>query len=215
MNNNTDNNEMLDLNNIILFSPIRTGSTLVYNILRELFPSNRTIKMHHYLNIFTEKHKIIVTYRNPVASYVSHLLRYMDSTEITKEKIDEYFKEYTDNGWEHLFKAKNQKHILLLKYEDFYNNFDVIFDKLEKYMKVIITNESRNLLKKKYSRKSVKQFQSQYNGFSQYDKVTHIHGNHISKFNGETEYYKQILSDDLQQYLEQKLNKYIQLYKEL
>lgn len=205
---------MLELD-IVLFSPIRTGSTLVYNILRELYPQKRIIKLHQHVSTLTENHKIIITYRNPIASYVSHLLLHMTPDKINCDTINEYLSEYQTNGWNDLFIVNKPNNFLLLKYEEFYNDYDNIFDKIEKYMDILIDEDFRDFLKKKYSRKSVKEFQSQYSGFSQYDKITHIHGNHISQYNGETEYYKEILDEKTLKYLEKILKKYIDLYNQL
>ena len=57
---------------IIQFSPIRSGSTLIYNYLLELGYKAR--KSHLYKN--NNKNYYIITIRHPYNSIISSILRY-------------------------------------------------------------------------------------------------------------------------------------------
>ena len=58
---------------IIQFGPPRSGTTLVYNILKNIFP-NRFVETRHYYRNVDRRFPAVVTYRNPLDSIVSYLL---------------------------------------------------------------------------------------------------------------------------------------------
>ena len=60
---------------IIQCSPIRSGSTIVYNFLRELFPSAQVVKKHSYHPDFSS-FPIVTTYRHPLDCIASSIQRY-------------------------------------------------------------------------------------------------------------------------------------------
>ena len=72
---------------------------------------------------------------------------------------------------------KNQA--LFLKYETFLNDFDFIFDKLEKYLDINLDATKRDMIYQKCNLASAKKIQNDLKSFSEYDKRSHIHGNHI------------------------------------
>tara|TARA_Y100000389_G_scaffold154931_1_gene155524 strand:+ start:4565 stop:5176 length:612 start_codon:yes stop_codon:yes gene_type:complete len=175
--------------NIIQFSPIRSGSTLVYNILREF---SNVIKTH---NMSVKNGQLyVITYRHPYNCIISSLLR--NERKINSSNIKSEISEYLKNGGKDLLKNDLlKKNILLLQYEEFFNNYEVIYNKLEKFLNINIDENKKIELSKKYHITNVKKITNKYKKFKEYDKTTHLHGKHISEYNGQTD-YKKILSEN-------------------
>ena len=186
-------NKSLDFINppIIQFSPIRTGSTLVYNILREVFPAKRISKKHNYSKIL-KNDKMIVTFRNPMDSLASSIKRY--KLEVNDVNIKNQILELKENGLDDLYEIFQNKNILKLKYENFYNNYDFIFNNIETYFNIKIHLEDRQRIKKKYNVEVVFNFTKQFQEFSEGDKSTNFHGSHISNSKGLLNSYKDLFN---------------------
>lgn len=195
---------------IIQFSPIRTGSTLIYNILKEIMGEN-VEKLHHFSN--KKQLKYIVTIRHPYNSIISSILRY--EKEINEKILYQSINEYLKNGGNDILNhnLNNFDNILLLRYENFNNNIDYIIDNICNFFNVKINEDKKNKIKNNYNKKSVNEKIKQFKHFGQYCKKTHLHGLHISKYNGETDYNK-ILDDKLLNILKNNniLNNIIKLY---
>ncbi len=175
--------------NIIQFSPIRSGSTLVYNILREF---SNVRKTH---NISVKNGQLyVITYRHPYNCIISSLLR--NEKKINSLNIKSEISEYLKNGGKDLLENDLlKKNILLLQYEEFFNNYEVIYNKLENFLNINIDENKKNELSKKYHITNVKKMTNKYKTFKEYDKTTHLHGKHISEYDGQTD-YKKILSEN-------------------
>ena len=78
---------------IIQFGPPRSGTTLVYNILKDVFP-NRSVETRHYYRDKDVRFPVVVTYRNPLDSIVSSILRYKKNPteDVIKQQISEFEK---------------------------------------------------------------------------------------------------------------------------
>lgn len=178
---------------ILQFSPPRSGSTLVYNILRELFPRHRIEKCHtlYGRNLASP---IVATYRNPVDIVASLLL--VSNSSMTDANIREQCILLNTQGIWDLLTIRNRSNLLLLRYEDFVDNFDVLFNGIENYFQIEIPHEKRKELSAKYNRKSVQAIAERYDDFSQYDSNTQFHGRHISRYNGAPNFASQVLSDE-------------------
>lgn len=186
-------------NTIIQFSPIRSGSTLVYNLLREVFPRKKIIKCHNYSQEYS-KHLTVVTYRNPLDCIASSIQRY--GLAPTDEVIEEQNLELTRNGIWEVMEIKNNSNVLMLRYEDFVNDFEIIYDELERFLKTEISLEMRNKLNKKYNIEEINKFISRFESFSEYNPITHWHGKHISSYKGDLNYYKNLFTENQIKYLE-------------
>lgn len=168
---------------VIQFSPIRSGSTLVYNILKELF--NSVSKQHNYG--FTQNEKVVVTIRHPYNSIISSILRLNE--EINDETLKKHTEDYLKNGGKDVLDLdENQQNICLLKYENFNKNYDYIFSELENKFLISIDTEVKNKINTNLSIENVIKLSQSFNDFSEYDINTHIHGNHISKNRGNTNF---------------------------
>lgn len=193
--------------NIIQFSPIRSGSTLVYNILREF---SNVRKTH---NISVKNGQLyVITYRHPYNCIISSLLR--NEKKINSLNIKSEISEYLKNGGKNLLENDLlKKNILLLQYEEFFNNYEVIYNKLENFLNINIDENKKIELSKKYHITNVKKMTNKYKTFKEYDKTTHLHGKHISEYDGQTDYKKILSENDIYVLKENKsLNKIIKKF---
>lgn len=194
--------------NIIIFSPPRTGSTMVYNIIKLLFKGINIIKTHEdfgdnsinkYLN---DNNLIILTLRNPYNSIISSILAY--NKELSQNSIRGSYYNYLLYGGNFIinnFKnMDNKNNFIFLIYEKFVDNIDYIFQILENKLKFKITQENKIKIYNEVKINTVKKKIQKFKHFDEYDKETHYHGNHISTYNGKLD-YKNILSKELINFL--------------
>ena len=110
---------------------------------------------------------------------------------------------------------------LKLKYEKFWNNYDYVFDELERFFNnrstfaipVKISKKKRSNIKKICGIKNTKKIQNTLDCFDNVDEKTKIHGNHIGT--PEPYNYKKILTDTQIKFLKHRLHNAIQEWKEL
>ena len=178
---------------IIQFSPQRSGSTLVFNILKDLFPTHVVQKKHNY-SLDDKNFPTITTYRHPYDSIASLFLK--DNIIPTEKNMEDTIIRFRENGWNDFINQFNLQKILFLRYEDFYNNFDYILDSLEDYFDIKISKKKRFKLKAEYKISNVKKKIEKFKDFSEYNDVSHFHGNHISKFSGSSNTYKKIFTSN-------------------
>lgn len=166
---------------ILQFSLPRSGSTLVYNLLRELFP-RRYIEKCHTLDRRNLESTIVATYRNPVDIVASLVLVKGDT--FNDDLIREQAVLLHQQGLWDLLSIRDRPNLLLLRYEDFVDDFSVLFDSIESRFGIEIQSARRAVLTHQYSRESVQSQTRQHGDFSHYDRTTLFHGRHISRFNG-------------------------------
>ena len=194
---------------IIQFGPPRTGSTLVYNILKDIFP-NRSVETRHYYRNKDKRFPTVVTYRNPLDSIVSSILRYNKTP--TEDVIKQQISEFKKNGIWTVFEIRENKNVLLLKYEDFVNNFEHIYNKLEIFFNIKISNETRNLITKRYNIEAVEKITSYMKSYEEQDKKTLFHGKHINVNKGKPNFYKQFLNNEQILYLKNIYKDYLLVF---
>ena len=176
---------------IIQYSPIRSGSTLLYNILKMLFQN--VYKAHHMEDPNKQNiGHIMTTYRHPYDCVVS-----MTQVNSDNPVFEDYKKNvgvYISNGGRHMFenfqKILTHGKITWFKYEDFVNDFGYIFDKIQKGCKVEIVEKKRKEIEDKLNIERVSKYIQQFKDFSEYSRDNHFHGRHISKDKGEVFKYK-------------------------
>jgi len=214
---------------INIVSMARTGSTLVYQIINYLFSEILIEKHHHYHNNpATYKSKNIITYRDfrdvLISLYRTILSKNGEidfSINITKYKhIDNLIKnsicflnqlsdfnklkiEYNNNN----IKKDN---ILFLKYEDFYNNYDYIFDNISLFFNYEISFDVRNIMKAMFSVNNNKKIANSMENFSQMDSLSMIHGHHI--VNGNIGYWKEVIPKKFHEYYTEKFENSLLLW---
>ena len=83
-----------------------------------------------------------------------------------------------------------EEQILFLRYEDFFNNFDFIFHKIEKFLDIKITPELKETIVQKYNLSAQKKEAEKFEDSREYDQVRHIYGYHI--MNGRPQTWKKL-----------------------
>lgn len=181
---------------ILQFGPPRTGSTLVWNTLREIFPSRR-VEKRHTLSWFRlsllSRSEIVCTVRHPLDTVASSLQRYdlPPSSEAIQRQLARL-----DHRMQCALRVKNHPRALILKYERFADDFEFLFDSLEKFFAIAVDKGVRARVRDKYSIDRVKKVADSLGDFSNWDPTTHIHGRHISRYYGRAGYYREFFSGD-------------------
>ena len=188
------------------FSPARSGSTLLYNYLKNILKNYKIEKLHSippnsYNRIY------FISIRHPYNSIISRLLVYIDKDKYIKNNIinfdklndiltfdllNEGIKGYLENGGFSIispnFDKLNKK--IVLKYENFVKNHNIIIDKIISYFNLNISNNDINKIKNQLNITNVKKISNQLKEFKNWDKENYFHGKHISIFSGETDFNK-------------------------
>lgn len=180
-------------NRLVQFGIPRSGSTLVYNVLREAFPATY-VKKTHSLDAKLLNHPIIATYRNPLDVMAS--LLECQALEVTYSQIRDQLISLNRQGLWDVLSLRGKPNVLLLQYERFFDDFDFLFDSIEFFLKSPIGVDVRRRLKETYSLTNVKARIGYNQDFSKYDKLTKLHGKHISRFNGQPGYHTDFFSGD-------------------
>ena len=177
---------------MVQFGPPRSGSTLVFNIMNDLFPRKKIFKVHTY-RLLCEKLPVVATYRHPFDSVASSLIRYGHDTP-SDELVDKQIATFLELGLNDISHLLSRKDAVVLKYEEFSCDFNVIFDALEKLSGISISPDTRNMLQQKYNIENVEKSISSMKDFTEHDKKALWHGKHISKHKGATGYYKEFFT---------------------
>ncbi len=176
---------------IIVSSPPRTGSTLVFNVLRFLFEdqavfdqstynkkiSNAKVEKTHTISYPKENQFVFIPIRNPIdACYSNYRIFHKDRhiLEVLEEITEPYIQSLI--FIESLNKYPN---VVCIKYEDFLDNFDYLFDLIEKIFSITIHDYDKNLIAHALSKENVLANIQQYPSFNEYHPATHLHGEHI------------------------------------
>ena len=249
----TPTNEYSNHKNIIQFSMGRTGSTLIGRILKHIYSEDEIILRHpnpmgYPDDIqFNQNDMIVASYRHPIDSMLS-LIRVQEygHQKIKMKNVDnDILNGYiNDRRCIHTrFKQNMEDHKgpqLKLKYEIFWNDYDYIFDNLEKFFNIEVDKKHRKEIGKdcgiknsikiqksvmKNADKSIKSNQDiteslkgslaeaieKKNYFYAHDEETHIHGNHI--MTPEPYIYKRILTPEQIHAAEHQLSEAIEEWK--
>lgn len=173
------------MNNIIQFSPIRSGSTLIFNIIKKL---GFNPEKKHVIN-FRNDCKYVITLRHPYNSIASHFLRYKKDT--FSSDINSGISEYLENGGSIIAEANiDSENILLLKYEDFFLDMVPSINLIAKFLSVDINASLSKLIANDLNIDNIKKKTKSFKDFSEYDTKTQWHGNHVSEYKGLTNYNK-------------------------
>lgn len=186
----------MNFNNIIIFSPPRTGSTLVYNIFKSVFTDKVITKTHEF--VYNTNDLFVVTIRHPYNSILSILMCKEQTTEPVNNNNLTYaiYDFMTYGGKDYINNITNIltcKNIIVLNYDKFVHNYDYIFQIIENKIGMTISNSQKIKIYDKNNITSVNNLTNQFNSFKEYCSDTQYHGKHISKYEGMTD-YTQILS---------------------
>lgn len=183
----------MSYNNIIIFSPPRTGSTLIYNLVKSVKKSHQNVFKEHNFR-YNISDFFIITLRHPYNSIISCALKEGDT--ITDDNINTYINEYLNNGGYNIpFIDMNRDNILFLYYEEFAKDITYVVDILtDKLSLQPIGTSDMDILKGKLDIDNVMELTANYTSFQIFNPDNHYHGHHISKYKGNTD-YKEILDD--------------------
>lgn len=182
---------------IVVFSAPRTGSSLVYNILRFLFEDDaklnaihtdfnldrRILKTHLFTDLdLVETRSVLYVYtcRDPIAASISNFriaMRKINSFQAFAYDLAQRNIRYLD------FSEKLEasgKQVFRLFYEDFTENMDDLFDKLEAYFHIFIDSRDKELMKKGYSKSSILANVENFDSFKDYLPISGFHGQHVN-----------------------------------
>lgn len=193
--NRTKQYSMSGYRQFVMQSYPRTGSTLVFNILKYLFED--VDKMHvspSILNIKKKKsNKILKTHRNiklknPNTLYFCSIRHPVDAiysmfrtTKIKPSKnLKNSIEEYIDslNLIESLLE---ENRVVVLKYENFTKDMDYIFHVIEEHLSIEIDDIDKKILYEELRVDKVKKYTKNLRSFGEYDQVTQYHGEHIDQ----------------------------------
>jgi len=190
---------MLKLENDIYVAAIpRSGGTLVANVLKIIFNKN-SIEHWHRLSLYNKKDYLIVVnrdIRDCVISSYRVRKKFDDIDNIIKCNVFQiypYIVNYSKaiNGFDDYLKQHyGNINCLKLKYENFYNNFDNLFNEIEKFFKITIDLNTKNIIKEKLSIQKQKISQKNILDFRKTNKLG-LYGHHI--FTGKIGTWKVIL----------------------
>jgi hypothetical protein len=199
-------NRLYKTKEIIQFSPPRSGSTLIFNILREVFPTKDIRKQHNYKYNISQC-PVVISYRHPLDCIASSIQRYGLSP--TDEVIKNQIVEFEKNGISDILKVKNKQNVLMIRYEEFVNDFDNIYNSIDDFFGTEISFEKRRVLTNRYQIENIEKIVESKNTFTEYDEITHWHGKHISRYKGKPYYYQDFFQNDQIEYLKQVYRKYL------
>lgn len=221
------------MKNIILqYSIGRSGSTMIWQILKELCePPYKVIKCHSnemFNDYKNSTYPIVITQRDPRDSMLSfiRISHFGKNTELFESGLTMDIIKSTVSIWKN--KENNLRHYVtnysgpsvVLKYEKFYNNYDYIFNKLGTLFDLgDLTDDFKNKIIDKTCLETNQKAQASLgNDFNNYHAENHptegqfIHGGHIK--HPQPKLYERILNEKEQSFLNSQLEGEIEFWKE-
>jgi len=214
---------------IIQFGIPRSGTTVVWQILNELFP-NEVIKTH---SVKKYDCKSVLTIRDFRDILISQFMTdrekngKMQSLDLgnkcfkSKEISMPIFSKIIINKYvKRIIKEEKflQEYInfykdncICLKYEKFFENFEYIFENLENFFNIDINKKTKVAIINKYKLESNKKISDRLEDFNQWDSNSLIHGHHI--INGTPGNWKNIIPKKLHGYLNRNLSKILRRWE--
>ena len=180
---------MSNLENIIQYGVSRTGSKLLHRCLSLIFPHKEIDKRHPQTPLpptdFADtKNKIVISSRNPIDSFLSwvRVEKHPTATELVLDMEWDWFDiAHRLMHYENIRSVikESRGNILLMKYEEFYSEFGYIFNAFEKFFDIKIPANQRAAIEEEVGIDNAMLIQKKMNTFSDHDKESGIHGNHI------------------------------------
>jgi hypothetical protein len=182
---------------IYQLSPPRSGSTLMWQILNELY-GGEVIKTHKkVLDVNAIVFSSVRDFRDACISYMR--VSNVDIHNLNKDVIDKFGGRYLKaiRNFDSTFNRLNHKY--LIKYEDFYNDYDKLFDLIEIGLEIKVDSKRRDNIKQKFSFDANMKVSKKFDKFAnEWDKKTKIHGKHLDK--GEVGIWKLFIKENLKKY---------------
>ena len=183
-----------EIQEVIQFSPPRTGSTLVWNALKLYV--NDPHKTHLVKDVHElSKSLIVSTIRNPFDMVCSSILRYERT--FNEQSVQETIQMFESYNFNILLSLTEKNNCLILKYESFYNNYDFLFNELNYFLKNNISTREILSFKNEFSVNRVLEKVSHLKKFGNYNRENLFHGKHIGPNNGAPNSYEKYLNEDM------------------
>jgi len=213
---------------IFQISPIRTGTTLIWNMLQKIFLQTKVYKANQ-LDDYVRKSldedsniKVVSTVRDPrdtLCSYMTIWYHLWSNTgSITKKMLDEsidFLRGY-NGGFNDFIELCDINDNLVLKYELFWDDYDYIFNEFEKFFNINIDNKIRIKLENECNVKAHKKIADKFDTFfpieNNVDLETLIHGKHISGTNGRPNQWKNIIPEEHQEFVTDKFKDILSIF---
>lgn len=169
------------LSPVIQFGPPRTGSTLVWNAIRAIrsdldVPKRHTLSFLHRSTFC--RARIVGTVRDPLDIITSMLS--ISDLEPSPQAVSSMIEEVARQGISDAIWLKGRPNSLILRYEDFYENFGALFDALEGFLETTASASERTKFEDRFNIDSVRRRAEALGRFDEFDHEDLIHGRHIS-----------------------------------
>jgi len=231
---------------ILVFSAARTGSTLIWQCLNKIFKTVHKHHDGQASPFFQRSLTCVITERDRVEAFLSRgrVMRFkgiptkeyvhnlnsnlnealspdLDARRIAADKlhsgiyndVEDYKLElHTIEYLKNYYSGKK----LILQYEEFYNNYDYIFDKFESFFEFTIPVKTKDLIVAETNLAVNEKIQDKFKDFDSHCEKSLIHGQHI--LSGEPDFYKNIISSEnysrLHNLLWENADRWKELYKD-
>ena len=210
---------------IFQYSLARSGSTVVWQVLKYLFPEAVLCK-RHAPPVLNELTPVVLTVRDPRDRVASRyrkqrtglhslqsrrmLDRQLDENEVHFQQLKKYL---LDHG---ALPVERRPPLLVLFYEQYYEQFDFLLDQLASFFAVDVTPEQRDYVKEHFSVDSNLAISTTMKTFHDMDHSSNIHGNHISPLHKGTPLcWSQIIDASLHKYTMKRLRLQLQYVDQL
>jgi hypothetical protein len=200
---------------IYQYSPIRSGSTMVYSILLRLFGDNHTVvKTHKLQSGWRAADCVVSTVRMPLDSICSSILRsapHGASSSAAESRPDDttlwrHVSQFRDSGGDGLLAlysdetdASGAPARLLLRYETFYDDLEFVFEEIEKFFRMSVSQKTRAELSATFDVKRVYEMTESSNFGARVSVDPDApnkewHGSHVSSHLGAVGYSRDMMT---------------------
>jgi hypothetical protein len=158
----------------------RSGSTLIWQILQEVFEGRREVIKTHPDIWESNEDTIIASIRDPrdvVLSLLKVRLSRQETETVTQDDI-EIVLARTVLSFNKLSELLNQNSNVVLRYEHFYNDYSIIYNMITSTFDIIFSSDSCKRISDKFSVENNKKRASQLKNFNEVGTYQ-IHGDHI------------------------------------
>ncbi len=219
-------------NGIAQVGPSRSGTTLIYNIFRNIFKDTTIEKTHlpfyKHIDYNFEKLERPVLYAVSIRHPYNSILSLKDFRDLTLEVATKKYMRYGGHQLMAFFDSylgvnddgPRAEGLLLFYYEDFFNNVEGVFDKIESKLDMKIDSDIKsNILEEwdienvieKVNNLEVQQRKNQIK--IKWDPETHLNDNHISERKGNTHFTELLTDEEIDQLkADDKLNEIINYF---
>ncbi|MEO1003955.1 MAG: sulfotransferase domain-containing protein [Cyanobacteria bacterium J06638_7] len=143
--------------------------------------------------------KIICSIRNPCDAIASSLQRRSNNQAPSSASVKRQLEEFERFGIFDVVALHSNPNAMVLRYEDFYDNWDYLFSRIESFLQISISLGVRKRCMDELAIEVVEAKSRRLGGFSNYDKTDHIHGQHISQYRGQVGYGVDFLGREFSQ----------------